>query len=158
MSLERSLNRTSIHCVRTSFPLHFSGLSRWRSIQIYKTNDNKHEKHFCDYETGHNFPPVPGFRFINTVLKYQLLITNHNFAQFRLDKNYNGVGSKSPSCKKASKLLPPSKHSFLILVRALLTVHDGFLLTLHQNLVKWIVGDGMRKTFDPLIFLLNCGR
>lgn len=45
----------------------------------------------------------------------------------------------------------------LVPLSTLLTIDDSFLLALNEDLVEWIVSDGMRQTLDPFVLLFFCG-
>lgn len=45
----------------------------------------------------------------------------------------------------------------LVSTCSLLTINDGLLLTLYENLVEGIVSDGMRETLDPFVLLFLGG-
>lgn len=65
------------------------------------------------------------------------------------------------SCKKASKLqllISWSHPNRTFVEHSSLTVDDSLLLALNKNLVEWIVCDGVRETFDPLVFLIFISR
>lgn len=49
---------------------------------------------------------------------------------------------------KAAKLMTSS-------TSRLLTVENCLLLALNEDVVEWIVRDGMRETFDPFVLLLG---